>query len=60
MSFLVVKKQLEELAEERVQGAVTRSECQKMRPASYEKIADLRAESDVVFDELVSSAQEFL
>jgi hypothetical protein len=36
MSFLVVKKQLEELAEERVQGAVTRSETQKVRPTSNE------------------------
>ena len=29
-----------------------------MRPTAYEQVADLRAESDVVFDELVSSTEE--
>ena len=55
---LGVEEEFEELAEERVQGAVTRSERQEMRPTSYEKLADLRAESHVVFDELISSAQK--
>ena len=29
-----------------------------MRPTAYEQIADLRAESDVVFDELIASIEE--
>ena len=52
------EKQLEELTEKRVQGAITRSKGQQVRPTLHEQVADLRTESDVVLDELISNAKE--
>jgi hypothetical protein len=53
---VAMEEQLEELAKEGVQSTVARSERQEVRPTTYEQISDLRAERDVVFDELVASA----
>jgi hypothetical protein len=53
-----LEEQLEKLTEKRVYGATTRCEGQQVRPTLYEQIADLRAQSDVVLDELLSNAQE--
>ena len=57
LRFLGIEEELEELAEKRVESLVLRSKAAKMRPASCEKVSDLRAEGDVVLDELFAGAQ---
>jgi hypothetical protein len=52
-----IKEELEELAEKGVERLVFGSEGDEMRPASNKKVSDLRAEGDVVFDELFAGGQ---
>ncbi len=53
-----IEEELEKLAEKRVECLVVRSKREEVRPASGEEVSDLRAEGDVVFDELAAGAQE--
>ena len=53
-----IKEELQELAEERVESFVLGRERDEVRPASCDKVSDLRAEGDVVLDELVACAQQ--
>ena len=53
-----IEEELKELAEEGIERLVLGSEGEKMRPTTSEKVLDLAAEGDVVFDELVPGAQE--
>ena len=53
-----IKEELQELAEKRVESFVLRRERDEVRPASCDKVSDLRAEGDVVLDELVACAQQ--
>jgi hypothetical protein len=55
--LVVIEEELEKLAEKRVECLVFRSEDNKVRPASNKKVSDLRAEGDVVFDELFAGDQ---
>ena len=55
---LGIEEELEELAEKRVEGFVLWCERDKVRPASNNELSYLRAEGDMIFDELVAGAQE--
>ena len=52
------EEELEELAEKRVECLVLWCERDEVRPASIKELTDLRAEGDVVLDELLAGAQE--
>jgi hypothetical protein len=56
--LVVIEEELEKLAEKRVECLVFGSEDNKVRPASNKKVSDLRAEGDVVFDELFAGDQQ--
>ncbi len=53
-----IEEELEKFAEKRIESLVVRSKREEVRPASGEEVSDLRAEGDVVFDELAAGAQE--
>ncbi len=55
---MVIEKKLEELAEKGVESLVFWSEGDEVRPASYKKVSDLRAEGYVVLDELFAGDQQ--
>ena len=52
------EEELEELAEKRVESLVLWRERDEVRPTTSKEFSDLRAEGDVVLDELVTGAQE--
>jgi hypothetical protein len=58
LGFVGIEEELEELAEKGIESLVFRSEGDEMRPASQKKISDLRAEGDVVLDELFAGDQQ--
>jgi len=56
--LVVIEEELEELAEKGIERPVFRSEADEVRPASYKKVSDLRAEGDVVLDELFAGDEQ--
>jgi hypothetical protein len=58
LGFVGIEEKLEELAEKGIESLVFRSEGNEVRPASYKKVSDLRAEGDVVLDELFAGDQQ--
>lgn len=56
--LVVIEEELEELAEKGIERLVFRSKAEEVRPASYKKVSDLRAESDVALDELFAGDEQ--
>jgi len=56
--WVAIEEELEKLAEKGVECLVFGSEGNELRPASNKKVSDLRAEGDVVLDDLFAVDQQ--
>jgi hypothetical protein len=56
--LVVIEEELEELAEKGIECLVFWSEGNEVRPTSYKKVSDLRAEGNVVLDKLFAGDQQ--
>ena len=54
--WMAIEKELQELAEKRVERLLLGSEREEKGPTTGQEVSDLRTESDVVFDQLVAGS----